>query len=60
MAVYLALVRKMLDFAVDHDWIEANPEARITKPTREISRERVLTTTRSAGSGLDAGWGPQL
>ncbi len=39
----LALVRKMLNFAVDHDWIEANPAARITKPTREVSRERVLT-----------------
>jgi integrase len=39
----LALVRKMLNFAVDHDWIEANPAARITKPTREVSRERVLS-----------------
>jgi integrase len=39
----LALVRKVLNFAVDHDWIEANPAARITKPTREVSRERVLT-----------------
>src|SRR5439155_12071355 len=39
----LALVRKMLNFAVDHDWIEANPSARLTKPTREVSRERVLT-----------------
>jgi integrase len=33
----------MLNFAVDHDWIEANPAAHITKPTREGSRERVLT-----------------
>jgi integrase len=32
----------MLNFAVDHDWIEANPAARIKKPGREISRERVL------------------
>jgi len=39
----LALVRKMLNFAVDHDWIEANPAARIAKPTPEISRDRVLT-----------------
>ena len=38
-----ALVRKMLNFAVDHDWIEANPAARIKKPTPEVSRERVLT-----------------
>lgn len=39
----LALVRKMLNFGVDNDWIDANPAARITKPTREVSRERVLT-----------------
>jgi integrase len=39
----LALVRKMLNFAVDNDWIEANPAARVTRPTREVSRERVLT-----------------
>jgi hypothetical protein len=36
----LALVRKMLNFAVDHDWIEANPAARITKPTREVSPQQ--------------------
>jgi integrase len=39
----LALIRKMLNFAVDHDWIDANPAARLKKPTREHSRERVLT-----------------
>jgi integrase len=39
----LAVVRKMLNFAVDHDWIEANPAARVQKPTREVSRERVLS-----------------
>jgi integrase len=39
----LALVRKMLNFAVDHDWIDANPAARVQKPTREVWRERVLT-----------------
>ena len=39
----LAVVRKMLNFAVDHDWIEANPSARVTKPAKEISRDRVLT-----------------
>ncbi len=39
----LALARKMLNFAVDHDWIEANPAARVAKPGREISRDRVLT-----------------
>ncbi len=34
----LALVRKMLNFAVDHDWIDANPAARVQKPARETSR----------------------
>jgi integrase len=39
----LSVVRKMLNFAVDHDWIEANPAARIGRPAEEQSRERVLT-----------------
>lgn len=39
----LALIRKMLNFAVDHDWLEANPAARVSKPAPEISRDRVLT-----------------
>jgi integrase len=39
----LAVVRKMLNFAVDHDWIDANPAARVQKPAPEASRDRVLT-----------------
>jgi integrase len=39
----LALVRKMLNFAVDQDWIDANPAARVQKPAREVSRDRVLS-----------------
>jgi integrase len=39
----LAVVRKMLNFAVDHDWIDANPAARVKKPAPEASRDRVLT-----------------
>ena len=39
----LALVRKMLNFAVDHDYLDANPAARLARPTQEVSRERVLT-----------------
>jgi hypothetical protein len=27
----LALVRKMLNFAVDYDWIDANPASRVAK-----------------------------
>ena len=38
----LALVSKMLNFAVDHDWIDANPAARVNKPAPEVSRDRVL------------------
>ena len=34
----------MLNFAVDHDWIEANPAARVAKPAPEQSRDRVLST----------------
>ena len=39
----LAVVRKMLNFAVDHDWIDANPAARVAKPSPEVSRDRVLS-----------------
>ena len=39
----LALVSKMLNFALERDWIEANPAAHIRRPTDEQSRERVLT-----------------
>ena len=38
----LALVSKMLNFAIDHDWIDANPAARVDKPSPEVSRDRVL------------------
>jgi len=38
----LACVRRMLNFAIDHDWIDANPAARVQKPGREVSRDRVL------------------
>ena len=38
----LALVSKMLNFAVDHDWVDANPAARVQKPAPEVSRDRVL------------------
>ena len=38
----LAVVRKMLNFAVDQDWLDANPAARVAKPAPETSRARVL------------------
>lgn len=40
---YLALVRKMLNWAVSKDWIDANPAALMAKPGTERSRDRVLT-----------------
>lgn len=39
----LALVRKMLNFAIERDWIEANVASRIAKPGAERSRDRVLS-----------------
>lgn len=39
----LEIVRKMLNFAVQHEWIDANPASRIEKPGIEHQRERVLT-----------------
>ena len=38
----LALVRKMLNWAVSQDWLDANPAALMAKPGKETSRERVL------------------
>jgi integrase len=39
----LAVVRKMLNFAVDRDWIDGNPASRVAKLAPERSRDRVLT-----------------
>ena len=39
----LERISAMFTFAVDQDWIEANPAWRIKKPGRERSRDRVLT-----------------
>jgi integrase len=39
----LALVRKMLNFAIECEWLDANPAALIPKPGTEHSRDRVLT-----------------
>ena len=38
----LSVIRKMLNFALDQDWIEANPATRMSKPGKETSRDRVL------------------
>ena len=39
----LALVRKMMNFALEHDWIDANPAVKIPRPGDERARDRVLT-----------------
>lgn len=39
----LAVVRKMMNWAVDRGEIEANPAAGISAPSRERSRDRVMT-----------------
>jgi site-specific recombinase XerD len=39
----LAVIRRMLNYGVRNDWLDANPASLIEKPGRETSRERVLT-----------------
>jgi integrase len=39
----LEIVRRMFNFAVQHEWLDANPASRIEKPGVEHQRERVLT-----------------
>ena len=40
----LALIRKMLNFALDAEWVEANVAAKLARPGgKEVSRARVLT-----------------
>ena len=39
----LAVVSRMLNWALERDWIEANPALRISKPGTEKTRERVLS-----------------
>ena len=39
----LALIRKMFNYAIGADWIEANVASLIPKPGREQSRDRVLS-----------------
>lgn len=39
----LALVRKMLNFALDREWVEANVAAKMARPAAEQSRSRVLS-----------------
>ena len=58
----LALVRKMLNFAVEQEWIEANPAALLKKPGQERSRDRVLTAdeTRAVWHAFDTELSPTM
>jgi integrase len=51
----LALVRKILNFAIDQEWVEANVAAKMARPAAEQSRDRVLTADeiRSVWTWLD-------
>lgn len=39
----LALIRTMFNFAIDQEWIEANPAQRLPAPGKEHKRDRVLS-----------------
>ena len=39
----LARISRLFSFALERDWIEANPALRIVKPADEKSRDRVLS-----------------
>lgn len=39
----LARISRLFNFALDREWIDANPAHRMTRPTKEQSRDRVLT-----------------
>jgi integrase len=39
----LAVIRRLMNYGVRHEWINGNPAALIDKPGREMSRDRVLT-----------------
>lgn len=39
----LALVRKMFNFAIEHEWLEMNPCHMVKQPGQEKQRERVLS-----------------
>lgn len=52
----LALVKKMFNFALDREWIDANPAARLKPVAPETARDRVLSPEeiRTLWSALDS------
>ena len=51
----LALVRKMFNFAIEHDWLDVNPCHMVKRVVRERPRDRVLTEDeiRAVWAALD-------
>ena len=51
----LALVRKMFNFAIEHDWLDVNPCHMVKRVVRELPRDRVLTEDeiRAVWAALD-------
>jgi hypothetical protein len=43
----LGVLSRMFNFALDREWIEANPASRIPEPGEEQSRDRVLSTLKA-------------
>src|SRR5262249_53524492 len=41
----LARISRLFSFAIERDWIEANPAFRMKRPSPETSRDRVLSRT---------------
>lgn len=39
----LSRISRLFNFALDREWIDANPAHRMTPPAKEVSRDRVLT-----------------
>ena len=69
--VSLALVRKMLNFAIDQEWIDANPAANMARPavetgpiarpdTGRIANRLSMSLERYAREDLDATEAPAL
>ena len=58
----LALVRKMLNFAAEREWLDANPATLLKKPGVERSRDRVLTEDeiRATWGALDEELSPTM
>jgi site-specific recombinase XerD len=53
----LSLVKKMFNFALDREWIDANPAARLKTVSPETARDRVLSADGDSDLLARAGFG---